>query len=612
MSGPSDESTTPEASNLSGAEVPNPSDGGPDQDEGSHDQLEDDDPSEASESEGLDRLIDAFNGAFLEADAKDDDATTPITCSPGDTMVQTGRELTDLIRLFSEEESPKMSHRESIADDSDGSLLLPEFNEEMAPEADRTGGKQEPGPFFEQPLLEYLDKEDSNCRDPQKRFRGGGGTRVTPDVGIMNSPEVNKIECQDIPDLLLENRIDAVNSASVEADSVDDVSSSPSQSPPGPGMQPLSGQRQPEQKSKPSVWRSRQDVIYQLYCLPSSKIRLCMESWEIRHPAFSYYWYMLPLAISKSLVKIIQLESAQQTLSQQRNLTNKTLNLLDKGLKDHRREKMRQFRLNFIDQYDLLREALLKDDCPTELRPLAKQLNGGHQNTWDAAITTMRQLSRLKAPSSLLDVLSFLCVSKAVVESAEEKEDKSAYMEEFHKDLDNWSQVYPQVALMAKLMWGIYVVPSLFHSPKEAREMWQDSLLQMKQSVASLVGKTIGMFGLDDESGGQMQTPDDIPLAPHQSSSNHPFISPSSQYSTDTGDPGGSCPPQKRHKGDILGHQICPDTTRLHELSSRDIRFSTVAVTLVTGVIFAIVICFILSEYQLPILRQIQSPHANL
>ena len=611
MSAPSDESTTPEASNLSGAEVPNPSDGGPDQDEGSHDQLEDDVPSEASESEGLDRLIDAFNGAFLEADAKDDDANTPITCSPGDTMVQTGRELTDLIRLFLEEESPKMSHGESIAEDSDGSLLLPEFNEEMAPEADRTGGEQEAGPFFEQPLLECHDKEDSNCRDPRKRFRGGEGSRVTPGVGIMNSPEVNKIECQDIPDLLLENQIDAVNSAYVEADSVDDVSSSPSQSPPGPGMQPLAGQRQPEQKSKSSGW-GHTFIVDERYCLPSSEILLFTESWEIMRPAVLCSWYVPPLPVGKSLVEIIRLESAQRTLSQQRNLTNKTLNLLDKGLKDYRREKMRQFRLNFIDQYDLLREALLKDDCPTELRPLAKRLNGGHQNTWDAAITTMRQLSRLKAPSNLLDVLSFLCVSKAVVESAEEKEDKSAYMEEFYKDLENWSQVYPQVALMAKLMWGIYVVPSLFRSPKEAREMWQASILQMKESVASLVGKTVNMFGLDEESGGKMQMPEDISRTPDQFGSNHPFISTPSQYSTDTGDPGGSCPPKTQHKGDILGHQICPDTTRLHELSSRDIRFSTVAVTLVTGVIFAIVICFILSEHQLPIPRQIQSPHADL
>ncbi|KAM7219468.1 hypothetical protein V8F06_005202 [Rhypophila decipiens] len=298
------------------------------------------------------------------------------------------------------------------------------------------------------------------------------------------------------------------------------------------------------------------------------------------------------------LIAIADLDGREA--EERQKLTLQTLMELDTLLKDERRERMRQFRIDFINQYKLLQPVLLQGH--EKLRPLANQLKS-HRRVWQRAMKTMRKLTRLKAPSRLRDVVSFLCVSRAVVESSQD--DKATYLLEFCQDLDKWKLAFPEIGDVARHMWGIELdgnssCPRSYNVFDPSGTSYSaEFITKLKESVVSLIGKTVDRFGLDEDS---------VPNHRHQPASNpdtpsQQSVTPNSPYPSSSENLGPTHAHRRKRKRQTSGGTLSGETSskppspgveQLYDLTSRDKRFSAEAVTLATGFIFAIVIFFIL------------------
>ena len=249
----------------------------------------------------------------------------------------------------------------------------------------------------------------------------------------------------------------------------------------------------------------------------------------------------------------------------------------DKMHEDKMREEDRlwKFRSNFNKQHVRLKQAAQKPS--TKLDPLSWQLHNPRQ-AWAAAITTMRRLSRLESSPKLMDALSFLCVSRAMAETAEH--DRDAYISAFSQDLKQWRKIFPEVEEVSMFMWEINLdsVPQLPQS--------HTTILQLRESVAALIVKANAMFGLGgyslhnktDELGASCQRwPRNTDQAP-------PATEPPD-------------PPVRAREKEPPVRQICPNTTPLKEKTPRPL---SNLVTLVTSIIFALVVYFMLGLCTLP------------
>ncbi|RYP70392.1 hypothetical protein DL771_005513 [Monosporascus sp. 5C6A] len=153
------------------------------------------------------------------------------------------------------------------------------------------------------------------------------------------------------------------------------------------------------------------------------------------------------------------------------------------------KERLRKFRSRFIRQYERLRR--VAQNPSTTLYQLSGQLPY-HRQAWHIAMVTMRRLSRLKPPDPI-GILCFLCVSRAVAETADD--DRDAYISAFSQDLEQWRQISPAIDEMARLMWGITFEYIPLPQPTDLQHT---AMLQLRDSVARLVANANGMFGLGD------------------------------------------------------------------------------------------------------------------
>ncbi|RYP73947.1 hypothetical protein DL769_004118 [Monosporascus sp. CRB-8-3] len=153
-------------------------------------------------------------------------------------------------------------------------------------------------------------------------------------------------------------------------------------------------------------------------------------------------------------------------------------------------ERLRQFRLRFINQCQLLRQAT--QDPSMDLNLLSGQLQH-HRGAWAAAVTAMRRLSRLEPPS-LIGALYFLCVSRALAETFED--DGNPYTSAFTEDLKQWIHIFPEIETAARLMWHIMFDSSTTQPQTTAQQ--HATMLLLRESVAALIGKANGIFGLGD------------------------------------------------------------------------------------------------------------------
>ncbi|RWA06202.1 hypothetical protein EKO27_g8906 [Xylaria grammica] len=136
-------------------------------------------------------------------------------------------------------------------------------------------------------------------------------------------------------------------------------------------------------------------------------------------------------------------------------LLNQKLRSLEEELEreTRKRRRLRRFHSNFVKQYEHLKKAT--EDPSTRIHQLLQQPHG-YRQAWDAAITTMRRLSRLKALPRLRDALCFLCDA-------------------------------------ARLMWNITFECIRQQQPTAKQH---DEMLKLRDSVAALIEVSNGLFGL--------------------------------------------------------------------------------------------------------------------
>ncbi|KAF4998309.1 hypothetical protein FDECE_11826 [Fusarium decemcellulare] len=180
----------------------------------------------------------------------------------------------------------------------------------------------------------------------------------------------------------------------------------------------------------------------------------------------------------------------------------------DAEIEQEEKLKLQKFRKKFIRQYLLLKRAT--KDSSTELHQIAAKLRG-YRNAWAASMTAMRQLIRLKPPT-LLGALCFLCTSRAMADSSDS--DRGAYLSQFTKDLEQWRNVFPEVTEAARLMWSIDIeggpsasyqqpggglqCPFLLPLPiYQSGYGSEDAMLQLRETVAALIGDANEAFSLD-------------------------------------------------------------------------------------------------------------------
>ncbi|RYP08435.1 hypothetical protein DL765_008790 [Monosporascus sp. GIB2] len=252
------------------------------------------------------------------------------------------------------------------------------------------------------------------------------------------------------------------------------------------------------------------------------------------------------------------------------------------------KEKLRKFHFSFIKQYQRLKRAT--EGPSTKLYQLSRQLHG-HRHAWDAAITTMQRLSRLKSLPSLMDALCFLCVSRAVEETDEDS--GNWYTSAFTQGLEQWRQIFPEIEDAARLMWGITFecIPQPHPTAQQHATM-----LNLREAVATLIAKANGMLDLG---GWSVHNKMNALRASHQHWPRHvdeasPRMDPSNPQIT----------AREKEPPDRL---ICPNITLLHQKFQGAVGFNPVIVTLVTSILFALAVYFVLGLLTLPGLQSIVS-----
>ncbi|KAJ4154200.1 hypothetical protein NW765_014947 [Fusarium oxysporum] len=242
------------------------------------------------------------------------------------------------------------------------------------------------------------------------------------------------------------------------------------------------------------------------------------------------------------------------------------------------KERLPRFRFRFIYQYRLLEKATTSQDPSTTLSQLAGQLQG-YKQAFNAAMRTMRRLSRLTPPESLLDTLCFLSVARAVAETDEG--DGNVCISAFTQDLEQWIQTLPDIEEAARLMWGITF--DFDPQPQStARQLCHNSMLQLRDSVAALIGKSNELFDL-----GAQSRHDEM----HVLSAFHQQRQRNNDQTSPTVEPSDS--PITARAKEPPDRLICPITS-LQEKVQDNPRFNRVVIILATSIIFALVVYFML------------------
>ncbi|RWA12168.1 hypothetical protein EKO27_g2926 [Xylaria grammica] len=183
----------------------------------------------------------------------------------------------------------------------------------------------------------------------------------------------------------------------------------------------------------------------------------------------------------------------------------------------------------------------------------------------------MRKLSRLESPPELTNALCFLCVSRAVAETAER--DRNAYITGFEQDLAKWADILPGIKKICSLIWKIRwdAIPRL-------QPHFSTKLKQLRKSVAELLMRANTILGLKPH-GADQEHPGKLEIQSQQRRANIEYGS----LATESPDPPPTTARQKKPP-DRDPHQDKP------------LPF-TAMVTLVKSIVFALVVHFILSLY---------------
>ncbi|KAF2967033.1 hypothetical protein GQX73_g6555 [Xylaria multiplex] len=182
----------------------------------------------------------------------------------------------------------------------------------------------------------------------------------------------------------------------------------------------------------------------------------------------------------------------------------------------------------------------------------------------------MRKLSRLEFPLEYVNALCFLCLSRAIVETADRDQDE--YIMGFNQDLAKWVERLPGIKDICRRMWKIDwgAIPQL-------QRHFSAKLEKLRESVAELLVRVNTVLGRKPH-GADQEHLDKLRVSSQQRRTNIEQGS----LATESPDP----PPTARQKK--------PPDRNSHEDKPL---LLTVVVVLVTSIIFALVVYFIASSF---------------
>ncbi|SPO06825.1 uncharacterized protein DNG_09519 [Cephalotrichum gorgonifer] len=233
-------------------------------------------------------------------------------------------------------------------------------------------------------------------------------------------------------------------------------------------------------------------------------------------------------------------------------------------------EGLRKFHSNFIIQHELLKHSPEISSTALHQHPEILQ---DHTKAWSIAIMAMRRMSKVNPPS-LIGVLCFLLVSRAMARTLDG--DGNQYLTAFSEELNQWRQVYPEVEDVARRVWG----HTFSDLPLPRSPVQHTTLLQLRDKVAALIGKARRIIDLGDWTQHMFNKTSQAShqREPTNAAETLPDIEP-------------SLPPEREEK-EPPDRLICPNIVRLQEIPEGLVWPEIV--TLVTGIIFAIVVYFML------------------
>ena len=135
-------------------------------------------------------------------------------------------------------------------------------------------------------------------------------------------------------------------------------------------------------------------------------------------------------------------------------------------------------------------------DSHTKLRDLPQQFRS-YREAWRAGIETMRRLCRGDTPREVHGILAFLSLGRSIVETLRDRRNCD-YIEEFQQDLDRWEMLFNETADLEafrdalKSMWGI-----MFDEYAQQESIDEDILFRFQELASILVSRANDLLGFD-------------------------------------------------------------------------------------------------------------------
>ena len=251
-------------------------------------------------------------------------------------------------------------------------------------------------------------------------------------------------------------------------------------------------------------------------------------------------------------------------------------------------QNLRYLRLKFVNQYVLMAKAAR--DSPSKLRDLPGRFRN-YGEAWTAGIGTLRGLCRGDAPRDVYGTVAFLSIARAIVETLHDKKNCN-YIEEFERDLDRWEALFKDRADLEaykdamKSMWDV-----VFDEYSSNQREDVEALLRFQELASTLVSYANDVLDFNAFDDGGLE---------HSQQRWRERIS--KTHFTDIPNRFRDCqvlrvtrPPQQELIPPLPPDpSFCPSTSALGASIKADSSpFEPVAILLIAGAIFAIVIIFL-------------------
>ena len=223
-------------------------------------------------------------------------------------------------------------------------------------------------------------------------------------------------------------------------------------------------------------------------------------------------------------------------------------------------------------------------DSHTKLRDLPQQFRS-YREAWIAGIETMRRLCRGDTPRKVHGILAFLSLGRSIVETLRDRKNCD-YIEEFQQDLDRWEMLFNETADLEafrdalKSMWGI-----MFDEYAQPESIDEDILFRFQELASILVSRANDLLGFDVSYDRGLESKQQ-----NRSETGKTHINDASnEFSEHQNIPRVSSSPDP----EVILPQLSIVSTLQDNIRADTSPFEPVAILLIAGAIFTIVIIFL-------------------